>query len=66
VAKHTYGPEERQRLLDKIDRIADNLADVDGERAAPAADAHGLYQADQPVRPLARPACGGHVALVFQ
>jgi hypothetical protein len=25
VAKYTYGPEERQRLLDKINRIADNL-----------------------------------------
>ena len=25
VAKYHYGPEERQRLLDKINRIADNL-----------------------------------------
>jgi hypothetical protein len=28
VAKHSYGPEERQRLIDKINRIADNLAPV--------------------------------------
>jgi hypothetical protein len=26
VAKYTYGPEERQRLLDKLNRIAANLA----------------------------------------
>ena len=25
VAKHSYGPEERQRLLDKVNRIVDNL-----------------------------------------
>ncbi len=25
VAKHSYGPEERQRLLDKINRLVDNL-----------------------------------------
>jgi hypothetical protein len=25
VAKYTYGPEERQRLMDRINRIADNL-----------------------------------------
>ena len=27
VAKHYYGPEERQRLLDKINRVAANLAE---------------------------------------
>ena len=37
VAKHSYGPEERQRLLDKINRVAANLAGVSGEPAAPAA-----------------------------
>jgi hypothetical protein len=26
VAKYSYGPEERQRLLDKVNRLADNLA----------------------------------------
>jgi hypothetical protein len=34
VAKYSYGPEERQRLLDKINRIADNLQPVDREAAA--------------------------------
>ncbi len=28
VAKHYYGPEERQRLLDKINRVAANLTDA--------------------------------------
>ena len=26
VAKYTYGPEERTRLLEKINRLADNLS----------------------------------------
>jgi hypothetical protein len=38
VAKHEYGPEERQRLLDKINRIADNLAPP-SEPVGEAADA---------------------------
>jgi hypothetical protein len=38
VAKHYYGPEERQRLLDKINRLADNLQPVDVEAAALAGD----------------------------
>jgi hypothetical protein len=25
VAKYEYGPEERQRLLDKVNRLVDNL-----------------------------------------
>jgi hypothetical protein len=37
VAKHSYGPKERQRLLDKINRIVDNLKPA-GESAAPATD----------------------------
>jgi hypothetical protein len=37
VAKHSYGPEERQRLLDKINRIVDNLKPA-GEAAAPVTD----------------------------
>jgi hypothetical protein len=36
VAKHSYGPEERQRLLDKVNRLVDNLQSLDP--AAPAAD----------------------------
>jgi hypothetical protein len=36
VAKYEYGPEERQRLLDKINRLVDNL--TAGEPALPAAE----------------------------
>jgi hypothetical protein len=36
VAKHYYGPEERRRLLDKINRVAANLADKEGAPEAPA------------------------------
>jgi hypothetical protein len=36
VAKYDYGPEERKRLLDKINRIVDNLQPLD--RADPAAE----------------------------
>jgi hypothetical protein len=35
VAKYSYGPEERQRLMDRINRIADNLQPRDDEPAAP-------------------------------
>ena len=49
VAKHEYGPEERQRLLDKINRIADNLAPASGEPDVPAADAHENNSAELPV-----------------
>jgi hypothetical protein len=38
VAKHYYGPEERRRLLDKINRVAANLAD---KESAPEAAAEG-------------------------
>ena len=40
VAKYTYGPEERQRLLDKINRLADNLQPVDREAPAQATEEH--------------------------
>jgi hypothetical protein len=40
VAKYTYGPEERQRLLDKINRLADNLQPVDCEAAAQGTEEH--------------------------
>ena len=36
VAKHSYGPEERQRLLDKVNRLVDSLQPADGDAAAPA------------------------------
>ena len=39
VAKYSYGPEERQRLIDKINRIADNLAPVRDELDVSAAGA---------------------------
>ena len=40
VAKYTYGPEERERLLAKINRLADNLQPVDCEAAAQATEEH--------------------------
>src|ERR1700727_422715 len=40
VAKYSYGPEERQRLLDNINRLADNLQPVDREAAAQATEGH--------------------------
>jgi hypothetical protein len=36
VAKYSYGPEERQRLLDKINRLVDNLQPL--EPAAPTVE----------------------------
>jgi anion-transporting ArsA/GET3 family ATPase len=38
VAKYSYGPEERQRLLDKINRIANNLQPADGGAAEPTGE----------------------------
>ena len=38
VAKYIYGPEERTRLLEKINRLADNLQPPDDEPAAPTGD----------------------------
>ena len=46
VAKYSYGPEERQRLLDKINRLADNLQPL--EPVAPAADDHENNAAEIP------------------
>jgi hypothetical protein len=40
VAKYSYGPEERQRLIDKINRLADNLQPVDCEAAAQVTEDH--------------------------
>jgi hypothetical protein len=40
VAKYTYGPEERERLLAKINRLADNLQPVDCEAPAQGAEEH--------------------------
>jgi hypothetical protein len=40
VAKYSYGPEERQRLLDKVNRLVDNLAPVRDEPDGSAADAN--------------------------
>ena len=48
VAKHEYGPEERKRLLDKINRLAANLAPARREPAAPAADARENNSAEIP------------------
>ena len=40
VAKHSYGPEERQRLLDKINRVVANLQPADAETAEQATEGH--------------------------
>ncbi|HEX9168908.1 MAG TPA: hypothetical protein VF886_08275, partial [Roseiarcus sp.] len=48
VAKHYYGPEERQRLLDKLNRVAANLADATNEPEAPAAGADETNPAELP------------------
>jgi hypothetical protein len=49
VAKYEYGPEERQRLMDKINRLADNLQPLDKEPAAPAGDAYDNNSAEIPL-----------------
>jgi hypothetical protein len=33
VAKYSYGPKERQRLLDKVNHLVDNRQPADGEAA---------------------------------
>jgi hypothetical protein len=48
VAKYEYGPEERQRLLDKVNRLVDNLAPAHGEPDASAADADENNSAEIP------------------
>jgi hypothetical protein len=49
VAKYEYGPEERQRLMDKINRLVDNLQPLDKETAAPAGDAYDNNSAELPL-----------------
>jgi hypothetical protein len=48
VAKYEYGAEERQRLLDKINRLVANLAPADGETDVPAANADENNSAEIP------------------
>jgi hypothetical protein len=48
VAKYEYGPEERQRLMDQINRLADNLAPASAEPDVPA-DADENNSAEFPV-----------------
>ena len=48
VAKYTYGPEERQRPLDTINRLADNLQPVDREAPAPGTEEHENIFAEIP------------------
>jgi hypothetical protein len=38
VAKYTYGPEERERLMDKINRLADNLQPLEPDAPAEGGD----------------------------
>ena len=41
VVKQSYGPEERTRLMEKINRLVDNLQPLDRERPAePTAEGH--------------------------
>ena len=40
AAKHYYGPEERQRLLDKVNRLVDNLQPARDEPEVLAGDGH--------------------------
>ena len=49
VAKYTYGPEERQRLLDKVNRLVDNLQPADGEAAEPTGNGHEKNSDENPV-----------------
>src|ERR1700722_19716154 len=47
VAKYDYGPEERKRLLDKVNRIVDNLQPID--RVFPGAEEPEKYSDEIPV-----------------
>jgi hypothetical protein len=48
VAKHSYGPEERRRLLDKVNRLVDNLTARGPDPDVLAADAHENSSAEIP------------------
>ena len=47
MAKHSYGPEERKRLMDKINRLVDNLQPL--EPASPVTDGDENNSAEIPV-----------------
>jgi hypothetical protein len=49
VPKYSYGPEERKRLMDKINRLVDNLQPASDEPDVAAADAHENNSAEIPV-----------------
>jgi hypothetical protein len=49
VAKYEHGPEERQRLLDKVNRIVDNLTPGRDAPDLSAADAHENSSAETPL-----------------
>ena len=49
VAKYHYGPEERKRLLDKINSIVDNLQPRDVEAAMPETEQRENYSDEIPV-----------------
>ena len=49
VAKYEYGPEERQRLMDKINRLVDNLQPAGGEPDVQAANADEINSAELPL-----------------
>jgi hypothetical protein len=49
VAKHSYGPEERKRLMEKVNRLVDNLQPVDRETPPANEDGDENYFAEIPV-----------------
>ena len=48
AVKHSYGPEERQRLFDKINRVIANLTASADEPGSPPTDAHENNFAELP------------------
>jgi hypothetical protein len=48
VTKYEYGPEERRRLLDKINRVVANLTGAADEPDVPPADAYQTDSAELP------------------
>jgi hypothetical protein len=48
VAKYEYGPEERQRLIEKINRLVDNLQPAGDEPDVAVADPHEIDSVELP------------------
>ena len=54
VAKYSYDPEDRQRLLNKVNRLVDNLQPADGEATELTRDATKILSPKFPRKPLKR------------